>query len=153
MGAASRPRRSSTTRKEEPQRELALSLGSLVSMVTVLARRPEIVITMSVHAACRLLEEKLGNPLFYGEQLPPEAGPVALPRLLGTIVRASRAASWVFYEMKKKVLSIRRAGETRPTKYVMFVPSARMSASVMVDVKDPGSVITGRMRSVITKME
>ena len=41
----------------------------------------------------------------------------------------------------------------RPTKYVMFVPSASTSASVIVDVKDPGAIITGRMRSVITKME
>ena len=58
--------------------------------------------SMSVLEVCQLLRDKLGNPLFYGEQPTVESGPAGVPKLLKLIVSSSHAAKFVFYGSSKK---------------------------------------------------
>ena len=69
--------------------------AGFVSLVNSWARNEATDMSMSVSTACQLLQDKLGNPLFYDEQPTVKSGPVGVPKLLELIICSSRAAKFV----------------------------------------------------------
>ena len=90
--------------------------AGFVSLINSWARNEATDMSMSVSTACQLLQDKLGNPLFYDEQPTVKSGPVGVPKLLELIVCSSRAAKFVLYGSMEhtgvRVVSIRQASQT-----------------------------------------
>ena len=66
--------------------------AGFVSLVNSWARNEATDMSMSVSTACQLLQDKLGNPLFYDEQPTVKSGPVGVPKLLELIARPRQRA-------------------------------------------------------------